>query len=439
MSGLRARLERLHREYGSEAGASAGASDLRQRLARLRGAGRARTPRARAARIGDGALAERLGGRVVSGGLIAVEQTLPLDTRHGRARLDGDLAPALHLFAAAGAPASPCAARDALFMDTETTGLSGGTGTLVFLLGLARRSANALELTQLFLTGFEGEPAMLETAARFAAQARVLVTYNGKSFDQPLLCARYRLLGRADPFAPLAHVDLLHATRRAFGKRWRECSLRTLERHLLAFQREGDIASAEVPAAWVRWMRHGETADLIRVLRHNRWDLVSLAGALPLLRRCYEAPAEGGADALALARHYGRRFDEDRAYAYLRAHRQDLTSEGLLELARLSRRRGDWALALSIWSRLAAHGDARALEHLAKYHEHVARDPERALASTRELIAREPDAAAHRRRAARLRAKLHTGRGRRRERSIRALLARGAAHADEERALEGAD
>lgn len=411
MSELRVRLARLREESGGAPGARsrdtlpADSSALRHRLERLHASQRA-IRRRQSCAGGDHALAARLGGRVLSDGLIAVEETIPLGTRHGRARLGHDLAEALRFFGDGGGAERPYGDADAVFMDTETTGLSGGTGTVVFLLGLARRTPDALAVTQLFLTGFRGEAAMLETAARFLGGARVLVSYNGKSFDRPLLSDRCRLAGLPDPFATLEHIDLLHPTRRAFRSRWGECSLRAAEHRLLAFHREGDIPGAEIPQAWFRWVRHGDAADLGRVVRHNRWDVVTLVAALPALRRCYEAPGDDGADAHAVARHYRRSFDEQRAYVYLRAHRAHLGADGLLELARLGRRRGRYDLALAIWEELAGAGHTQAMESLAKHHEHAARDPGRALALTRELIAREPACAAHRHREARLLAKL---------------------------------
>ncbi|NIR31841.1 MAG: ribonuclease H-like domain-containing protein [Gammaproteobacteria bacterium] len=412
MSELRVRLARLRRETGNGSGSQPGAApaadtcELRRRLQRVHASShrirRLPTPTP----LGDDALAEHLGGRVLSDGLVAVEETIPLGTAHGRGRLGHDIAPALCFFGAKATSDSAYGEDGAVFMDTETTGLSGGTGTLVFLLGLARRTPHALEITQLFLTGFRGEPAMLETAGRIVGGARVLVSYNGKSFDHPLLSDRYRLAGLPDPFAALEHIDLLHATRRAFGKQWGECTLRAAERRLLAFRREDDIPGADIPEAWFRWVRRGAAADLGRVVRHNRWDVVTLVAVLPILQRCYEAPGEDGADAYAVARHYRRCFDDRRAYAYLRAHRAHLGADGLLELARLGRRYGEGDLALAVWEELGTAGNTQALECLAKHHEHAARDPARALALTRELVAREPLSAAHRHREARLRAKL---------------------------------
>lgn len=407
MSELRTRLAHLRGEAGCASGSgppevsATEVSDLRRRLGRLRAAHRTQPPVARA-RVSDETLAARLGGRVVSDGLIVVEEAIPLGTRHGATRLGHHLESAIRFFAGEGAQAG----EDTVFMDTETTGLSGGTGTVVFLLGLARRTRTFLHVTQLFLTGFRGEATMLRSAAERLRAARVLVTYNGKSFDHPLLSARYRLLGLDDPFAPLAHVDLLHATRRAFGRRWDECTLRAAEHRLLAFRRRHDIPGEQIPATWFRWVRHGASEDLHRVVTHNRHDVVTLTALLPTLHRCYESPAETGADVLALARHYHRQFDETRSYAYLREHRAHLERHGLLELARLSRRRGEREAALAIWRELAARHDATALECLAKHYEHLARDLHSALSATRELLAVEPDAPSHRRREARLLAKL---------------------------------
>jgi hypothetical protein len=358
---------------------------------------RARTARTTPARPSEAALAASLGGGVLAEGLIVIEHRLPLPAAHGRWPIEASLAEHLESAGIQGTAA--------LFLDTETTGLAGGTGTTAFLVGAARVDGETLVARQYLLARFCGEPALLAELARFGAGTDALVTFNGKCFDLPLLAARYRLCGLPDPFAGRPHADLLHPVRRAFGRRWPDCRLATVEGRLLGFARAGDLPSAEVPLAWFRWLRQGQPDRLPAVLDHNRWDLLSLAALLPALRASYAAPVEHGADLLAVARHRGARSGPGAAHALLAAHQRRLDARGLLQLARLAWRQGHRAQALSVWRELAARGHVEALEHLAKHAEHVERDLPAALALTRRLMDLEPGRHAHRHRCARLAAK----------------------------------
>ncbi|GMQ74866.1 MAG: hypothetical protein BMS9Abin01_0106 [Gammaproteobacteria bacterium] len=411
MSDLRSRLGALRQQSGI---AAVGHDDrnspepidvLRHRLQRV-GAGR-RCRTARRARMSDETLAARLGGRVLRDGVVLIRERLPVAARHGEYPLgEQELPGALRLFAD-GDGDEP---RSCVFMDTETTGLAGGTGTLVFLLGLARFSDGALEVSQLFLTGFHGESAMLDEARAILRGADTLVTFNGRSFDSPLLATRYRLSGLCDPFAGLRHADLLHVTRRTFKHRWPDCRLQTAERRLLGVERVGDLPGCEAPAAWFEWVRHGRDDALSAVCSHNRLDLLSLAVLPAALQRSHDDPIASGANVLACARHlshsFGRGPGDHAVFEYLHRHRARLDTDGLLELARLARRRREWSLAVELWEQLAAVGVSVAIEHLAKYYEHEQRNYERALQVTARLLARAPHDGKHRRRDARLRARL---------------------------------
>jgi uncharacterized protein YprB with RNaseH-like and TPR domain len=346
-------------------------------------------------------LASRLGGERIHDGVILVRERLPADAAHGVFPLsDPASRPGLVL---AGGRAAP---RDCVFMDTETTGLAGGTGTLVFLLGMARFREGNLEVAQLFLTGFEGENALLEAARDYLHGADTLVTFNGRSFDAPLLAARYRLAGSRDPFAELPHLDLLAPTRRAFRTRWPDCRLHTAERRLLGVARIDDLPGAEAPLAWFDWVRHGRDGALAGVFAHNRLDLLSLVVLPAALEHSHDDPLAAGADAHAWAKHRHRILGEHAAFDYLHRHRGILEADGLLELARLARRRRDWTLAVAIWEELAGEGEPAAIEHLAKYLEHEKKDFRQALEVTARLLARAPGDREHLRRDARLRGRL---------------------------------
>ncbi|NIP71831.1 MAG: hypothetical protein GWO16_01805 [Gammaproteobacteria bacterium] len=356
--------------------------DLKQRLAALRQQTghaciaeriqryRVGPPPARACRPVDAsALAERLGGSLRAGGVIRIERRVALDDVHGARCLARVLDDHGALPEARGLDPGRL-----VFVDTETSGLAGGTGTVVFLLGLARIEDGALQIRQYLLTGFAGEAVLLTESAKWLGNDDTLVSFNGKCFDVPLLAARCRLAGVADPFSTRGHLDLLHPTRRAFNRYWPDCRLGTAEQRLLGFARTDDLPGSEAPQAWLDLLRRGDATRMPGIARHNHRDLVSLAALLPALVDAHAVPAEHGADALAVARAHLARDDEARARAVLTAARARLDSGALLELARLHRRNGDWNAACIIWERLAEKGSLESIERLAKYYEHVRGD-----------------------------------------------------------------
>jgi uncharacterized protein YprB with RNaseH-like and TPR domain len=167
-----------------------------------------------------------------------------------------------------------------LAFDTETTGLAGGTGTRAFMIGAAHWHGDALHVRQLYITAMSGEPAMLRAFAEWIDPSTVLLSYNGKSYDAPLLATRYRLARMPNPLSGLAHIDLLHPMRRRYRHVWENCRLATAERQLLDVLREDDLPGSEAPRAWLSYLRGGASTNLKRVAEHNRQDLLSLAGLL---------------------------------------------------------------------------------------------------------------------------------------------------------------
>jgi uncharacterized protein len=167
-----------------------------------------------------------------------------------------------------------------LCFDTETTGLAGGSGTRAFMIGAADWCDGALRVRQLYLTAMAGEAAMLAMFANWLRPDTVLVSYNGRSYDAPLLSTRYRLQRMPDPLRGCAHVDLLHPVRRRYRGRWENCRLATIERQVLRIVRDDDLPGSEAPAAWRGFLREGRTTALMRVVEHNRQDVVTLAQLL---------------------------------------------------------------------------------------------------------------------------------------------------------------
>jgi uncharacterized protein YprB with RNaseH-like and TPR domain len=167
-----------------------------------------------------------------------------------------------------------------LHFDTETTGLAGGTGTRAFMIGAADWHDGGLRVRQLYITTMAAESAMLRTFSDWVDADTVLVSYNGKSYDAPLLATRYRLARMSNPLAGLIHVDLLHPMRRRYRQVWENCKMQTAERKLLRIVREDDLPGSEAPRAWLTYLRGGSSGDLVRVAAHNLQDVRSLSGLL---------------------------------------------------------------------------------------------------------------------------------------------------------------
>ncbi len=362
-------------------------------------------------------LAEAVGAVEIAPGVLCLERRFVGHRRHGQvsmgpcgnACLDAWIDPGWVTAAAYLAPrpesesvAPSPTVTDLVCMDTETSGLAGGTGTWAFMTGLLRARDDGWTLRQFLLTRLDSEPAYLEAIAAELTSAGLLVSYNGLSFDIPLLATRFRLSGQADPLPALPHLDLLKPVRRAYGRVWPDCRLASVEQRLLGFKRKDDLPGSEAPAAWLAWLRAGEVTPLAGVLRHNRWDLLSLAALIPRLGEVFADPGAFDADVRAVAAYHQAQGRSDRAFELLKSEHRRLDSAGLMDLARLHRRRGAWDQARAIWEKLNAAGDADARTELAKYHEHRTRDLRRALALAREL----PPGPLKERRCARLTAKL---------------------------------
>lgn len=330
------------------------------------------------------ALREALGAQALAPGVLLIERRLGARLRHGRVVLKPDgavverLPSSLRVLMAPKVATQPPSA-PLVYLDTETSGLSGGSGTWAFLTGIVSADGEGWRLRQYLLTRLDAEAEYLEAVRGAITGAGAMVSYNGRSFDVPLLTTRFRLCEQPDPFARLPHLDLLAPVRRAFGRVWPDCRLATAESRLLGLEREGDMPGSAAPLAWLDWLRRGDTTGLAAVLRHNRWDLFSLVGLVPVLGEAFEDPVSLGADTHAVAAHHIGHGQPDRALWMLRADRHRLGTAGLLELARLHRRRGEWGEACAIWETLAAAGEQAALAALAKYHEHRSRDLLRAL------------------------------------------------------------
>jgi uncharacterized protein len=282
-----------------------------------------------------------------------------------------------------------CAPRDFLYVDTETTGL-GGAGVMVFLAGVARFDGSLLRLRQYLLPSPQYEGGLLGGLGDDLARAAALVSYNGKSFDLPMLESRYILSRKRPTFRSLPHLDLLHPNRRLFRGSFDSHKLPRMEVELLGFEREADCPSYEVPERYFRFQRTGDPTHILPVLRHNAWDvlsLVALAAHLASVCDGFEQPLQA-----ARAAEYGG--DPEMALGYYRAaiaagmgRAQRL--EAMEKAARLCRKLGRDDEAAGWWQAILDEPRGRRVRpfvELAKLKEHRLKDRAGALALVDEAL-----------------------------------------------------
>jgi uncharacterized protein YprB with RNaseH-like and TPR domain len=318
-----------------------------------------------------------------------------------------------------------------LFLDTETTGLAGGTGTYPFMVGIAWWDAGGLQVEQFFMRDLNEEHSLLLELSERMKERPVLVTFNGKSFDWPLLETRYRMTRSVPACSPKLHLDLLHPARHLWRLRLGSVRLKDLERHVLSrngcaldWSRHDDIDSSLIPQMYFDYLRGGSAEPIAGIFRHNQMDLRGLAALAGRILELLDggngqrnaAVGETWSDpieVLGLSRMLRRRGESARARElYETALRGGLPGSierlAQRELAQLAKRQFDYARAVSLWNALrepaAGNGleestilpeDARravessmeAAEQLAIHHEHRAKEPRRALELIRAALA----------------------------------------------------
>jgi hypothetical protein len=348
-------------------------------------------------------VAAALGGRVSTtrfGPCLTIERRYEAERWHGDLRVGdcetGDLDSLRLLDPSLAAGAGDAFLSRVVFLDLETTGLSGGAGTIAFLVGCGYFDLGAFQVRQFLLVSHSAERALLAAAGDLFAEASLIVTYNGKSFDVPVMETRWAFHRLPAPFDDLPHFDMVHVARRLWNGRGGEateggCRLTTLERVLLNMQRTGDVPGFEIPGRFFQFLRTSNPAPLEPVLEHNRLDLLSLAA---LMSRALGLAAGGdGAcrdahEALAVGRILERAGQVARAEACYRAavaaSCPATKGEALYRLGIRCRRDRRFDEAASCWRELLAlaEGPARrtgrvptglrqfAIEALAIHHEH---------------------------------------------------------------------
>ena len=274
------------------------------------------------------------------------------------------------------------------FVDTETSGLAGGTGTYAFLVGVGRfepsASGRTLRLLQFFMRDPGEEPALLEALAEFLAPCSALVTYNGKAFDAPLLTTRYTLHNIPVPFEDYTHVDLLHLARRLWRDRLPSRTLKYIEENVLGAPRTSEeVPGYEIPWLYFDYLRTGDASEMKGVFYHNAMDIVALAALFShtaaMLHDPFDENIQHGLDVIALAKlHEDLDHWDMAARLYERGLEMDLEAEDFWKAVRrlsvLQKRRGDLEEAVRWWEQAAAQGHVYACVELAKHYEHRRRD-----------------------------------------------------------------
>ena len=281
-----------------------------------------------------------------------------------------------------------------LYLDTETTGLNGGAGTVAFQVGLGWLREDGFHVRQLVMRDYPEERYLLREVEAAVEDADVLCTFNGRTFDVPLLRSRF-LMNRMDPDVLDAppHIDLLHIARRVFKLRLRRCNLGNLEAQVLGIPREDDLPGAEVPERYFRYLRTGEFALLDDVLRHNEQDIASLCVLLNRMTWLYDHPERLGHSedlfAMGVALERAKHVEEARR-CYRLLPSGALHAQGQLRMAAGYRREGSRAEAARLWREMIARGEGGVTPfiELAKHYEHFERDIPRALEMTREALVR---------------------------------------------------
>jgi len=268
------------------------------------------------------------------------------------------------------------------FLDTETTGLAGGAGTLAFLIGAGHVVADGFVLRQWFLRDHGEEASALAALSEYLEGFDTVVTYNGRSYDQPLLEGRFTLARQRTPFARLEHLDLLYGARRLWKLRFESCRLTELERQILGHERQGDVPGELIPQIYFEYLRTGHADRLGAVMDHNALDILSLALLAAIVPPIFEDPAScslgHGTELAGLARWLAAEERwEEAALLYRRAVDAPIPDEllfrSLWELAQVERRLDRMERALVVWSDLSQSKNpyrAEAYVELAKYYEH---------------------------------------------------------------------
>lgn len=286
----------------------------------------------------------------------------------------------------------PFSGRRILYLDTETTGLSGGAGTVAFLVGLGWMTEDGFEIRQYVMRDYPEEKAVLARVAEAFSRFDCVCTFNGRAFDLPLLKDRF-LMNRMSPAClEVPHIDLMHIARRVWKLRLGRCNLSRLEEVILGFPRLGDLPGSEVPQRYFDFLKTGQFSLLQDVLTHNAQDVATLCTLLYHMAYLYEHPESQlfGEDLFSMGAALERfRHPEEARRCFRLCTQGKMRAESQLRLAQSWRRSGERGQARAVWEHMIERreGGVTPYVELAKHYEHVEKNLPAALEMTRRAMA----------------------------------------------------
>ncbi len=331
------------------------------------------------------------------GNCYVIENRYPLSYLHGGCSLGDILKAGSDILAAlASTDCEDLQAGRLLYLDTETTGLSGGAGTVSFLVGVGFFEEDVFIIRQYFMRDYDEEAAMLTELQQLFARHMGFVTFNGKSFDINLLQSRFISNRLKSSFRELPNLDLLYPSRRVWGLKLESCKLSSLEENVLEEYRGDDIPGEQIPAVYFKYLEDRDASDIKRVVRHNELDMLSMVSLLARLSCMLQSPlseTDGGYELLGLGRIFEAHGNTDCMLECLEActgsAQYQVRSKAVKRLTGLYKKNGSYDRALEHWKAIESENPGFELFHLvemAKYHEHKSKDIGSALALVERAI-----------------------------------------------------
>ncbi|HHX24184.1 MAG TPA: hypothetical protein GX723_09310 [Thermoanaerobacterales bacterium] len=327
---------------------------------------------------------------------LMVEKTYDRSYIHGQIKLDSifDISPEICKLIAKNVVFEGLDFSRAVFIDTETTGLAGGTGTLAFLIGVGFFKNKDFKIIQYFINDFNEEAAALYSLSGLLKNYDSLVSFNGKSYDIPLLSARFMLNRMENPVEKTFHLDLLHSARRLYKERLESVSLSSLEENLLSIERRGDIPGYEIPSVYFRYLRDRNPYPIKPIFYHNRMDILSMVTLTASMAKTLEEPFN--AKTCASQDYYcvGKIFEDmgmidQSIYCYKKAlNAPEVRERACIQLSLLLKKLGRFNEAEKLWVTMVEKNinPVYALIELAKYYEHRIKDYNMASKVTKKAI-----------------------------------------------------
>jgi len=334
-------------------------------------------------------LTEIIGGKweqTTSGDCFIVKSKIPSGAKQGKITLTSEINTSVIENHPGLSDLSSVPIEKYLFIDTETTGLSGGVGSYVFLIGAAKFDKNNIVFSQFFLEDPSKESAQLAAFDQFSSAAEVIISYNGKSFDLPRLHTRYKFHGWPIPFTNIYHIDLLHIVRRIWKDHFTSCSLGDIEHHLLGVTRSAlDVPGWQVSSLFFEYLQSGDPSPLKSVFYHNEVDVISLIALLIYIADRISNPTIPSPlpkeDQISIGLYLLQLKQFQSALATLTSaiNSQNITDNqkdlGMYHIAQIYKRNQDYSNAVTYWKKSATSGNLIfPYIELAMYYEHKEND-----------------------------------------------------------------